>query len=197
MLTLFHALGKLLYNKRADGSSPPAQQQQQQQQQPQQHAEGNRSGAGSPPASQQQQHRWTANGLWHGGSSEAHAPQAPLAVWARRRPMQFDPEAVLAGASLEAGAWGATHPLLRTGSSAPASCLRAPCAPCPSPARAPLRVGAGSVAAFLQENLLDFVSEGHIEDTAACLEHLSVSDVLASNRLWGSECWARGRVAGH
>ena len=37
-----------------------------------------------------------------------------------------------------------------------------------------------SVAAFLHENILDFVDAGHMEDVAQCLDHISRADVLSS-----------------
>ena len=110
MLSLFHALGKLLYNKRDPGAAAGAGA-----------ASGELAAAkgpgGSPAAaaiqnSQQQQLRqsqqpssqpWTANGFWHGKRAAQVEQQAPVAAWCKRAPMQFDPEAVLAGASLDAG----------------------------------------------------------------------------------------------
>lgn len=128
MLSLFHALGKLLYNKRKPEagarptSSAPGSRGSGDEEPPgrgcKRHA-GAKSGAAlaSPPASQQehqQEHQqpdqmpsqpWTATGFWQGPRGAAvPAPDLPLAPWARRPPMQFDPEAVLAGASLDAGA---------------------------------------------------------------------------------------------
>lgn len=47
---------------------------------------------------------------------------------------------------------------------------------------------AGSVAAFLHENVLHFIEDSAAEDTAACLEQLSAADCLVSGRRWGSEC---------
>ena len=37
-----------------------------------------------------------------------------------------------------------------------------------------------SVAAFLHENVLDFIDAGHVEEIAQCLDHISRADVLSS-----------------
>ncbi|KAL4422561.1 hypothetical protein ABPG75_008758 [Micractinium tetrahymenae] len=128
-LSLFHALGKLLYNKRLEPGSSQQQAQQAAQQQQQQQ--------------QQQEPPWASFGR---AAAAAPAKPLPLAGWAQRRPMEFDPEAVLAGAGLEAG----------------------------------------SVAAFLHENVLHFIDDSAVEDAAACLEQLSAADCLASGRRWGT-----------
>ncbi|KAL4424733.1 hypothetical protein ABPG77_000076 [Micractinium sp. CCAP 211/92] len=121
-LSLFHALGKLLYNKRLEpGSSQAAEQAQQQQQQP----------------------PWASFGQ---AAAAAPGKPLPLADWAHRRPMEFDPEAVLAASGLEAG----------------------------------------SVSAFLHENVLHFIEDSAVEDAAACMEQLSAADCLASGRRWGT-----------
>jgi hypothetical protein len=132
-LSLFHALGKLLYNKRhlipagqrtyggglppiagqrpASASTQPAtpsepQQQPQQQQQQQ---------AATPPLVKEEPaaadskttaraQPWNAHRFWQqalGGGSQLGLR---VAAWAQRRPMEFDPEAVLAAAGLGAGA---------------------------------------------------------------------------------------------
>ena len=46
---------------------------------------------------------------------------------------------------------------------------------------------AGSVAAFLHENLPHFVEEDAVGDLAACLDYLGAADVMASGRRWGGE----------
>ena len=73
------------------------------------------SGDGLPAASQQQQpagssmqqREWMAHSFWQTAAAEAAAPaaQVPLALWAQRQPLEFDPEAVLSAAGLEAGGW--------------------------------------------------------------------------------------------
>lgn len=72
----------------------------------------------------------------------------------------------------------------------------ATCCPCERPhaLNARLRAPADSVAAFLQENLLNFVDEAAVEDVADCLEQLSAADVMAAGRRWGSE-WRRRAAA--
>jgi cell cycle checkpoint protein len=108
-LSLFHGLGKLLYNKRRPLAPPPPA-----------------PGAPAP------------------GGAPASAPQP--AAWTLRDTMDnFDPEAVLAGAGL----------------------------------------AAGSVAAFLHENLPNFVDDGAVGDLAGCLDYLSAADVLAGGVRWG------------
>lgn len=96
-LSLFHALGKLLYNKRLPEGAGGGGQTQQQTQQEQQQA-GLEEGPDQPSSSKRQ---WTANGFWQ--AAAAGAPAVPLAAWAQRAPMEFNPEAVLAAAGLEAG----------------------------------------------------------------------------------------------
>jgi hypothetical protein len=44
---------------------------------------------------------------------------------------------------------------------------------------------AGSVAAFLHENVLHFIDDDAAADAAGCLDALSAADVLASSRQWG------------
>ena len=53
--------------------------------------------------------------------------------------------------------------------------------------RPPVTSSAGSVAAFLHENVLHFIEDVAIEDVAGCLEQLSAADCMASGRRWGSE----------
>ena len=111
-LSLFHALGKLLYNKRLAGGTLVGSGSSEGSQQPQQHPS---SGDGLPAASQQQQpagssmqqREWMAHSFWQTAAAEAAAPaaQVPLALWAQRQPLEFDPEAVLSAAGLEAGGW--------------------------------------------------------------------------------------------
>ena len=113
-LSLFHALGKLLYNKRldsgADGSQQPGSGSQRQQPDSssapppsQQRQRPPSDGGGSGPSTQQP---WTAQGFWRAAIAAAATPAAPvpLAAWAQRRPMEFCPEAVLAASGLDAGA---------------------------------------------------------------------------------------------
>lgn len=109
-LGLFHALGKLLYNKRL----PPG-------------------GAGADAGAEEE-----------GSSKRARARAAGAqepAEGGGRPPMEFDPEAVLDASGMEAG----------------------------------------SVAAFLHENLPAFVSEDAIEDLAECLAYLSDADCIATS----------------
>ena len=116
-LSLFHALGKLLYSKRlspaaasqqpGSGSLPAAsqapaqppqqapQQTQQQQPQPLQQQAGSGQGSSTQP--------WTAHSFWQQAAAAATPPPRPAAAWAQRQPLDFDPEAVLAAAGLEAG----------------------------------------------------------------------------------------------
>jgi cell cycle checkpoint protein len=107
-LSLFHGLGKLLYNKRLPASA---------------------AAASSAPASA------TGRLFLAAPAAGALAP----APWAARAPMDgFDPEAVLAAAGLDAG----------------------------------------GVAAFLHENIPDFVAPAAIADLAGAAECLSAADVL-------------------
>eukprot|EP00887_Chlorella_sp_A99_P000359 scaffold13.g359.t1 len=168
MLSLFHALGKLLYNKRSEVSqaapaSAPAPAAAGSPGASEEPAATSAEGPASPsalasaPSSQQQQQpeqqqqpagqAWTASGFWQGARSVAVEEEAQVADWCRRPPMQFDPEAVLAGAGLDAG----------------------------------------TVAAFLHENLPHFVADPGVPDMAAALAYLSAADCVASSTRWGSE----------
>lgn len=113
-LSLFHALGKLLYNKRLPAGSPSGVVGGGSSSNESQLKLPGRSVSGLPAASQQpqqpaagskQQREWTAHGFWQAAAAEAAAPvaQVPLAAWAQRQPLEFDPEAVLSAAGLEAG----------------------------------------------------------------------------------------------
>jgi hypothetical protein len=131
-LSLFHALGKLLYNKRsANGATGGAGQQQEEEEQ---------RGAGWRAGQAWLQAHLHGSGVGRGGRQPAVAPHAApqRAPWCCRRPMEFDPEAVLGAARLEAG----------------------------------------MVAAFLHENLHNFVEEEAVGDMATCMDYLSQSDVL-------------------
>lgn len=110
-LSLFHALGKLLYNKRLPagtagggsqaGQAAPSQQQQQPSQQ--------QGGQGGVERLSSAKRQWTANDFWLPSGSQGAPAGLPLAAWAQRPPMEFDPEAVLAGAGLEAGGHNLGH----------------------------------------------------------------------------------------
>lgn len=107
-LTLFHALGKLLYNKRQEHGGSVSGSAAAPSQQP---------GSGSLPLPSQQHHqqrassssgeRWPgcSSSFWQASAGKAAvpAPTLQLAAWTQRHPMEFDPEAVLAAAGLEAG----------------------------------------------------------------------------------------------
>ncbi len=118
-LSLFHGLGKLLYNKRLPASAAAAA-----------------AAASSAPAS-------AAGRLFLAAPAANALAPAP---WAARAPMDgFNPEAVLAAAGLDAG----------------------------------------GVAAFLHENLPDFVAPAAIADLAGAAECLSAADVLGGLRTRG------------
>lgn len=123
-LSMFHALGKLLYNKRQGQQGGPSEEQ----------MRGRKRRAGSHRAGK------PASQIVGGGATG----QAVVA-WCSRDPLEFDPEAVILQSGLDAG----------------------------------------SVAAYLHENVHNFIDESAIEDIASCMEYISDSDLVASTIRYG------------